>query len=193
MTKDRIVAAARKLMRKRGWTATTIEAIAGEAGVAVPTIYAAFGNKRAIVDAMRERMLKDSKIPDIMEQAASEDDPVEKLRLWARLVRQQMETSYDVISIHRQAAWADPDFAQGYDAVLRNRALAFDQFVSGIEEHLGAGMDTKTAADIVWALSNEELWRELIEDRGWSADRFERWLGATLVSQLLGPDRNTPA
>jgi AcrR family transcriptional regulator len=43
-TKDRIIAAARSLMAAKGWAATTIDAIASEAGVATQTIYAAFGN-----------------------------------------------------------------------------------------------------------------------------------------------------
>ena len=53
MTKDRIVAAARRLMAQRGWTPTTIDAIAEDAGVATATVYAAFGNKRALLDASR--------------------------------------------------------------------------------------------------------------------------------------------
>ena len=59
-TKDRVVAAARTLMARGGWEATTIDAIAAEAGVATQTIYAAFGNKRALLPGMREAMLRDS-------------------------------------------------------------------------------------------------------------------------------------
>jgi hypothetical protein len=33
------------------------------------------------------------------------------------------------------------------------------------------------------------LYRELVEERGWSPDRFERWLAATLRQQLLGEHR----
>jgi AcrR family transcriptional regulator len=194
MTRDRIVSAARKLMAERGWTATTIDAIAAEAGVAAPTVYAAFGNKRSIVDAMRDAMLRDSKIPQIMEQAAAEPDAARRLELWAQLVRQQMETSYDVISIHRQAARADAEFADGYRKVLDNRARAFTEFIDGIQTDLAADVDARTATDLLWALSNEELWRELVEERGWTADRYERWLARTLISQLISgpaPKRTT--
>src|SRR6202045_3629252 len=45
----RILDAARRLFVKRAYVATTIEAIAGEAGVAVPTVYLAFGTKRALL------------------------------------------------------------------------------------------------------------------------------------------------
>src|SRR3982074_765606 len=48
-TRRRIRDAARRLFVGRGYGATTIEAIAGEAGVAVPTVYLAFGTKRALL------------------------------------------------------------------------------------------------------------------------------------------------
>jgi AcrR family transcriptional regulator len=185
MTKDRIVAAARKLMADRGWAATTIDAIAEEAGVATPTVYAAFGNKRSIVEAMRQAMLRDSKIPELMAQAAAEPDAAKRLQLWAKLIRQQMETSYDVISIHRQAARADPAFAAEYRKVLDNRARTFADFIADLREGLGPGMDARRATDLLWAYSNEELYRELVDERGWSHDRYERWLAHALVTQLI--------
>ncbi len=185
MTKDRIVAAARLLMSERGWTGATIDAIAEQAGVATPTVYAAFGNKRSIVTAMRQRMLRDSKIPELMQQAAAEPDAARRLELWASSIRQQMETSYDVIAIHRQAAHADPEFAADYRDVLDNRAVHFADFINGLRRGLGPGMDSSTATDLLWAFSNEELYRELVEERGWSHDRYEQWLARTLIGQLI--------
>jgi AcrR family transcriptional regulator len=193
MTKDRIIAAARKLMADRGWAGTTIDAIAEEAGVATPTVYAAFGNKRSIVEGMRQAMLRDSNIPELMEQAAAEPDAANRLKLWAKLIRQQMETSYDVISIHRQAARADPAFAAEYRKVLDSRARTFAAFVDDLRGGLGPGMDARSATDLLWAYANEELYRELVAERGWSHDRYERWLARTLVVQLVeAPVAGTP-
>jgi AcrR family transcriptional regulator len=185
MTKDRIVAAARQLMAQRGWTATTIEAIAAEAGVATPTVYAVFANKRGLLEGMRESMLRDSKIPELMAEAAGEPEAARRLQLWARLIRQQMETSYDVIALHREAARSDAEAAAAYRVVLDGRAKTFTRFIDGLRHQLAPGIDKRTAADLLWAFSNEELWRELVEERGWSADRYEQWLGRTLIAQLL--------
>lgn len=184
-TKDRVVAAARSLMARQGWAATTIDAIATEAGVAPQTIYAAFGNKRALLTGMRDVMLRDSQVPELMARAAGESDAARRIELWAQLVRQQMETSYDVISIHRQAASADPRVAVEYRKVLDNRARAFGEFVHGLRADLATGLDEHAATDILWCFSNEEIYRELVQERGWSVDRYERWLTGTLVAQLL--------
>jgi AcrR family transcriptional regulator len=186
MTRDRIVAAARQLMTERGWAGATVEAIAKGAGVATPTVYAAFGNKRSILTGMREAMVRDAKIAELMEEAAAEPRARRRLGLWATLVRQQMETSYDVIAIHREAARSDPDVARSYRRVLDNRAKVFSEFVEGLREELAPGVDVGTATDLLWALSTEGLWQELTVERGWSPERFERWLAGTLVHQMLG-------
>ncbi len=197
MTRERIVEAARVLMAERGWAGATIDAIAEKAGVATPTVYAAFTNKLGILEAMRQTMLRDSKVPELTRQMEAEPDAARRLALWAKQIRQQMESSYDIISIHRQAARADQKFALEYRKVLDNRARHFGEFVHDLRDGLAAGIDTRTATDLVWAFSNEELWRELVEERGWSPDRYEQWLAATLVTQLLdaptapGPARRT--
>lgn len=191
-TKDRIVAAARTLMGRAGWAATTIDAIASEAGVAPQTIYAAFGNKRALLPGMREVMLRDSKIRELMIRAQDEPDGRRRLELWAQLVTQQMQTSYDVISIHRQAAASDPMIAAEYREVLDNRLHSFREFVHDLRSDLASGLDEAAATDLLWCFSNEEIYRELVEERRWSADRYQRWLAATLIAQLLDAPTDVP-
>jgi AcrR family transcriptional regulator len=192
-TRDRIVRSARQLMAERGWTPTTIEAIATDAGVATATVYAAFGNKRALLDAMRDVMRRDSNIPDLMAEAAAQTDAKRRLQLWAKLIRQQMETSYDVIAIHRDAARSDPAAGDAYRVVLDSRAMTFTRFIHDVRADLHARIDERTATDLLWAFSNEELWRELTEERGWSPDRYEDWLGSTLIAQLVtAPTASSP-
>jgi hypothetical protein len=96
-----------------------------------------------------------------------------------------METSYDVIYIHRQAAASDPKVAADYRRVLDNRARTFAEFIHDLRSDLAHGTDESTASDLLWCFSNEEIYRELVHERGWSAERYEHWLAATLVAQLI--------
>lgn len=41
------------------------------------------------------------------------------------------------------------------------------------------------AADIVYTLMSPEVYRLLTDDRGWSPERYERWLADALITQLL--------
>lgn len=185
-TRSRVVAAARQLFEARGYATTTIQAIAQEAGVAVPTVYDAFGSKRGILEAARVEMLAESQIPQLMAEAIREPDPGRKLDLAARWLRQQMEGSSDVIRAFREGSRFDPDVAADHRLILDNRSRNMERFINSLAPSLAQGMSAETATDLLWMFSNEELYRELVAERGWSPDRFELWLAGTLCDQLLG-------
>ncbi len=46
---------------------------------------------------------------------------------------------------------------------------------------------TEEAADVIWATNSSELYVLLTVERGWPADRYERWLADTWCRLLL-PD-----
>jgi AcrR family transcriptional regulator len=185
-TRARVVAAARRLFQARGYATTTIQAIASEAGVAVPTVYDAFGSKRGILEAARVEMLAESQIPQLMAEAIEEPDPGRKLDLAARWLRQQMERSSDVIRAFREGSRFDSGVAADHRRILDNRSGNMKRFIDTMAASLGPGISAQTATDLLWAFSNEELYRELVAERGWSAERFERWLAQILRDQLLG-------
>jgi TetR/AcrR family transcriptional regulator, regulator of autoinduction and epiphytic fitness len=185
-TRDRVALAARRLFGERGYLATTIEAIAREAGVAVPTVYAIFGSKKAILEEIRRRWIRESEVLELGAQALAEPDLGRRLELAAKWTRQQLERGYDVIAIYQDAARADPAMAKVWEKVLRNRDQALTGFIKTLAAGLAPGVDTKTAVDLFWALGRPEVYRELVVDRGWSLARYERWLATSLKQQLLG-------
>src|SRR5918999_4915845 len=54
VTRHEIASAARRLFALNGYAATTLAAIAAEAGVAEPTVYAVFGAKKGFLLALRQ-------------------------------------------------------------------------------------------------------------------------------------------
>jgi hypothetical protein len=51
---------------------------------------------------------------------------------------------------------------------------------------LAPDLDVDTAADILWALNHPTVYALLVGERGWSAERYEQWLGDLLCARLLG-------
>jgi len=184
-TRQRIASAARKLFGERGYGATTLAAIAAEAGVAEPTVYAVFGSKKGLLFALRQQMHAEVELPKLTAEAKAAPDARRKLEGWARLLRRQMERSYDVIAAHREAARVDPAAAEEYRGVLDSRAGVMQELVRELGADLRSDLNLRTATDIVWAFSNEEIYRELVQERGWSPDRYETWMARTLKQQLL--------
>jgi hypothetical protein len=50
---------------------------------------------------------------------------------------------------------------------------------------LRPGLRERDAADIIHALASPEVYGLLVFDRGWSGERYEKWLRSILVDQLL--------
>jgi hypothetical protein len=48
-------------------------------------------------------------------------------------------------------------------------------------------MDVGTATDLLWLHMAPDVYHRLVHVRGWSDDRFERWLHDTLSLLLLPP------
>src|ERR687893_2961747 len=90
-TRRLIVDAARRLFLERGYGVTTMEAIAGEAGVAVSTVYAIFKNKRAFLREIRSDLLDQARTREIHEEAPGKEDARPRLEMIARKKTRQWE------------------------------------------------------------------------------------------------------
>jgi AcrR family transcriptional regulator len=171
------VDAARELFLEQGYSATTIEAIAEEAGVAVSTVYAAYKNKRTILRAIREAWHEQTQAREINEEASRQPDPKRRLRIVANATRRQWETGGAVVAVYQGAAAADREAAAELEEALR--------IVEGMKEALRPDLEVDRAAAILRALCRAEVYRELVEESGWSPDEYEAWLFETLAEQLL--------
>ena len=191
-TKRLIVEAARNLFVERGYTATTMDAIAKEAGVAVSTVYAIYKNKRAILRAIREAWHEQTHAREINAEAARQPDPGRRLEMVAHASRRQWETGGAVVAVYQGAAAADREAAAELKQALRGRRAALDRVVEGMEAALRADLDVARAAAVLRALCRVELYRELVEESGWSSDEYETWLFETLKEQLLLREAPSP-
>jgi AcrR family transcriptional regulator len=199
VTRRRIADAARSLFRTRGYGATTLQAIADEAGVAVQTVYAVYGSKAGILGALRETVLRQPEAEALFEDTLNEGRADRKLELFARSIRRRWEDGHDVVAIHRDAGATDPSVRAEVERVLQTRRTGIDRLARTLEGQLTPGIDVAHATAILDALTLPEVYAELTEVSGWSADEFESWLATSLTSQLLGaparPGRgpNTPS
>ena len=186
-TRRLIAEAAGRLFLEGGYAATTMDAIAEEAGVAVSTVYAIFKNKRAILKEIRMAWHDRTHAREINSQAATQPDPERRMEMVANANRRQWELGAGLIAIYQGAAAADREAAAELEEALRGRRAALDRLVEGMDESLRPGLDAARAAAILRAFCLPEVYREIVEESGWSPDEYEFWLGETLKRQLLSP------
>jgi AcrR family transcriptional regulator len=185
VTRRRIADAARVLFRDRGYGATTLKAVAVEAGVAVQTVYAVYGSKAGILRELRGRVLRQPEAEALYELALNEPDAEAALALFAKSIRVRWESGHDVIEINRDASATDSSIRGEVDEVLSRRRAGIARLAESLEPGLAGVRDAAYATAVIDALTLPELYTELISVAGWSPDLFERWLADTFKAQLL--------
>ena len=194
-TRRLIVSAARELFVEDGYVATTIEKIAERAGVSKPTVFASVGNKRALLKAAREVAMAgdDEPVPiaerSWFQEALSEPDPPQSVRLHARNVTRMHRQAGDVVEVLRVAAGADEELRTLWQTAERERRADAAVFIDALRRKgpLRDGLDRDSAIDIMWLFTGPEAFQRLVRARRWSLSRYEEWLAQTFLDQLLPP------
>lgn len=186
-TRARILACAREAFRSAGYAATTMEAIASAAHVSGKTVEAAFGSKRAILAALVDPLAAAGPPQDLVARLRETRDPRHRLRLVAELTARVYQASTPEFELMRDAAAVAPEIAAVARQVGSRRRDNQVRLILWLQERnlLLAGLDADEATDIVWTLTSYDLYRALVTERSWPADRYQTWLAETLASQLL--------
>lgn len=194
-TVQAIVAAAERLFFAQGYAATTMPAIARDAGIALDTVYATVGRKPTLFRLLVERAIsgRDAAVPaeqrDYVQAIRAEPDAARKLQRYAAALAAIHPRLAPVLRVLQAAAPLDADLAALWREIAARRAanlrlLAEDLSSTGA---LRAGLTVGAAADLIWSLGAPEFYLLLVEERGWSPAAYEAWLGDAWRRLLLDP------
>jgi len=192
-TKHLILEAARNLFVTRGYAGATIDAIAQNAGVAPETVYAAFGNKRAILARLFDVSLvgDDQPIPLLDRQgpqaAMNATDQHRQIELFADDIYEIMSRVAPLFDIMHGAAKTEPEIAEMLQNILNARVQGMLAFVSALARNgpLREGLTPERAAETAWILTSAEVFTLLKTHRGWSEEFHKHWLADSLTRLLL--------
>ena len=191
-----VVEAARSLFLERGYGATTVEAISERSDVPPATVYRLFSSKHGILKALIDVSIvgdhEDVAMVDRPEirSAAEEPDPRQQVTGFVGITARVNDRVAPLYRILVSAAGADPEAARLLDELTRQRQEGQRTIARSLARRgaLRPEVRERDAADLIHALMSPEVYRLLVVDRGWTADRYRRWLASTLVDQLLLPD-----
>jgi AcrR family transcriptional regulator len=193
-TRRQILEAARGLFEEWGYTATTMAAIAAEAGVALKTVYLAFETKSGVLRALWQLFLRgDEGEAPVGERAwyrevLDEPDPRRQLQLNARNSRAVKERAGTVLGVIRSGAPVDADIAELWGRIVQTEFYDNQRtIVESLQKKkaLRAGLDVTRATDILWTLNHPDVWLLLVGERGWTPEQYEQWLAEASCAQLL--------
>jgi AcrR family transcriptional regulator len=192
-TRNQILDAAERLFIRDGYVATSMAAIAKEAGVALKTVYVSFETKSGLLRALWHRNLRagreDVPVGDQawFREVLDEPDPAKALRLNARNSRVVKQRIAPLGHVILNAAPADPEIKALSERIWSQFYDNQRDVVKSIAGRKGLkrGLSVDRAADILWTLNHPHVYVLLLESRNWTPEQYERWLGDITCSQLL--------
>jgi AcrR family transcriptional regulator len=193
-TRRAILDAAAKLFVDPGYAATPLTAVAAEAGVAVQTLYAVFGNKRQLLsdlvdvtlvgDDERVAMAERSFVADIRALTGLRA----KLTRYARHLTETHARQVHVMLALAGAATADADAAAIWRKNLEDRRRGMVMFAADLAATGEVLVSQERAADVLWLAQDIRNYDWLVRERGWPVERFERWFVDGVAAVLSTPD-----
>ena len=192
-TKERILSSAAELFLDDGYQSTTVADVARRAEVNVDTIYAVVGRKPDLVRELIERGLSgtDHAVPaadrDYVAAIRATSEPAEKLRVYAGATRAMHERTARLFGVLADAASTDEAARSLHVELRERRARNMREFVADVAAVGGLRRDLshEDAADVVWATNSPEVYRLLVEERGWAPERYQAWLADAWGRLLL--------
>jgi TetR/AcrR family transcriptional regulator, regulator of autoinduction and epiphytic fitness len=192
-TRRAIIEAARSLFIAHGYSGATMDSIARAAGVAVETVYAAFGNKKAILsNLIRVSLVGDDDPIPLLQRSGplavmQAKDQHHQIQLFTEDMAGIMERVAPLFEVMHVAAKTEPEIAEMLQRMLNERAEAMKVFINALLSNgrLQDGLTVESAADTVWALSSAEVYTLLVTERGWPVDKYQQWLVKALRRLIL--------
>ncbi|HKX05675.1 MAG TPA: helix-turn-helix domain-containing protein [Methylomirabilota bacterium] len=198
-----VLTAARELFPERGYGGTTIHDVATAAGVAIETIYRAFGSKASLFKGVLEAAIaggvERAAIPPEQRPAVrkmvEEPDPRRVLELHAATQPGIHARSGPYHRVLREAASADPDLANVWRQLEAQRLAGMRRLAQRLHD-LGAlrpGVSVDQARDVLWTVNSHAVYELLVVQRGWPPERYRDWIAATNAHALLVHAGSSPS
>lgn len=189
-TRRAIVAAATDLFVAKGYVATSLAQVAEAAGVARPTVFAAFGSKPALLKQVLDEVLAGDDEPVPVAQrpwftpvwdATTAGDVLDAYADVCLLIARRAARLFETV---RRAADDTDEVARLWETVRANRRAGATAVVNRVATLVT--LDTDNATDVLWLLNDPGLYADLVFDRGWPESRFRDWLADTMRALVLG-------
>ena len=187
-TRQLIADAARDAFLERGWSGTSVRAVAQAAGVSQATVFNVYGSKAglamSLVDSIDEGAGDVARI--VAELTAGEGDPPAQLRALIGFDRRLFEHGGAVIRVMMEGRREHPELAAAYDGGRNrgesNRRRIFETWPASAWRD---GVTLDSAADIYAMFCSVSTFDIAVNERGWTPDQLEQWWFDTLAELLL--------
>jgi AcrR family transcriptional regulator len=182
-----VLDAARDLFSRHGVDKVAIAEIAARASLSTSMVYAVFKSKEGILRELMRASLFGPRYREAHTLLDGISDPVERVARTALVARAIYESeSAELGGLRGLSAFSpalrqlEEEFEAARYEMQRDRLKALAACGK-----MKQGLAMEDARRILWMYTGREVYRMLVDVGGWSADKYQKWLAATLVRALV--------
>jgi AcrR family transcriptional regulator len=184
-TRQRLLEVTREVLVERG-SGLRLQELAERAGVSRQALYLHFGNRRGLLLALVRQMDQTLELDELLAHVYASEDARQLLERAMRLNTEFWAQVAPVASVLLSSQEDDALRAAWRDRMAFRRE-AFRRMAEQLDElgELAPSWDVDDAADLLYAVTHFDAWRELRGELGWSDDQYveamSRFLGRALL------------
>jgi AcrR family transcriptional regulator len=188
-TRRRILDSALAAFGERGYSSTTMDAVAADAGVAVQTVYFTFRTKGELLEAVYEHAVlgPGQTPPHLMPWWPRPGDGRDIIEAVTRLVGGTLE----LLSRAAPLVWSvlgDEGARESYEHHEQLRRQGYAELVSVLagKHPLRPGLTPLRARDVLLVLTGPQLFVQYTRGLGWSTEELAAWITTAVLEQVFG-------
>ena len=188
-TRQRVIDAVFEHLRAAPSEPVSVERIAAEAGVARSTVYAIFGSRAGLFDAVADA-LRERHGFERLAGVSYRPDARQAFRDGMRAATEMLAGDRDIQrALHSMAQLDQEAVGDAVRAAETNRSEAMGRIARGLEAQgeLLPGITAEEAAHVLWVLTSFESFDLLYTGRGLSVDAIVELLTASAERALMTP------
>lgn len=185
-TKERILASAKLLFESQGFDGFTIEFLAKQAAVSVPTVYSLFKSKIGVLRAVIDSAIDKEQFESLVQNASQEKTLCGYVEISARIATQIYNAEKTFINALRGASSLSAELKNMEKEREERRYKRQEETLKLIanQNEIKETINLTKARDILWAFTGRDMFRLLVIERGWTFEEYEKWLADSLYRIL---------
>jgi AcrR family transcriptional regulator len=185
-TRRRLLDATHKLLVKRGGASVKLSDVARAARVSRQAIYLHFADRADLFTAVVRHGDEQLGIPAAVQRIVESPSGVDAIRAMVSLQARLNPDIWPIARAFDAVRRLDPAAERSWQDRLEHRLSGCRAIVARLssEGRLRTGMPEQVAADLLFTLTSLRMWEDLVLERGWSAQQYEKYVAELAVAAV---------
>lgn len=193
-TRNALLDAALSLIAERTDATVPLAEIAERAGVSRQAVYNHFPRREELLLALLEHVEEQVEAAAEVEAALAASSGVEALRAWVGMQARRNPRLWPIARAVEAVQRVESAGDKGRKRQLLQRQRLCRSIAARLarEGLLRRGLGPATAADLICVLTSLRTWDELVNQRGWTAERYQEHVVGVLLEGMTGSAPSAP-